>query len=254
MNQKNKELYVGRELRRPGYKVKDIDSFGLLTKTGANLEDVALQLDATPIMIIVTEVFLGGASKKHPGEVLAQAARLNCIAPDVVHYRHNQRDVHVRTARKHNYEQNTRKTLALSRGAGQGLFIVRAPGVSPIEAAEDLKANGIQFVVTKVAGNRQARINVSASDKWLVVRSELYNPQAMLRPTLSNSTHQLNNAIVECLKAPVSEDYEYLIEFESQLVRVLDVLAERGEGKSENAQALYEKLQHVQVKLEVCES
>ncbi|MVC22400.1 hypothetical protein D6V10_08075 [Vibrio cholerae] len=254
MNQKNNELYVGRELRRPGYKVKDIDSFGLMTKTGANLEDVALQLDANPIMVMVTEVFLGGASKKHPGETLPQAARLNCIAPEAVHYRHNQRDVNVRTARKHNYEQNTRKTLALSRGAGQGLFILRAPDVSPIEAAEDLKSNGIQFVVSKVAGNRQARINVSASDKWLVVRSELYNPHAMLRPTLSNSGHQLNNAIIECLKAPASGDYEYLIEFESQLVRVLNVLAERGEVKSDNAQTLYEKLQEVQAKLEVCEA
>lgn len=254
MNQKNNELYVGRELRRPGYKVKDIDSFGLMTKTGANLEDVALQLDANPIMVMVTEVFLGGASNKHPGETLPQAARLNCIAPEAVHYRHNQRDVNVRTARKHNYEQNTRKTLALSRGAGQGLFILRAPGVSPIEAAEDLKSNGIQFVVSKVAGNRQARINVSASDKWLVVRSELYNPHAMLRPTLSNSGHQLNNAIIECLKAPASGDYEYLIEFESQLVRVLNVLAERGEVKSDNAQTLYEKLQEVQAKLEVCEA
>ncbi|HFG1874079.1 hypothetical protein [Vibrio cholerae] len=254
MNQKNNELYVGRELRRPGYKVKDIDSFGLMTKTGANLEDVALQLDANPIMVMVTEVFPGGASKKHPGETLPQAARLNCIAPEAVHYRHNQRDVNVRTARKHNYEQNTRKTLALSRGAGQGLFILRAPGVSPIEAAEDLKSNGIQFVVSKVAGNRQARINVSASDKWLVVRSELYNPHAMLRPTLSNSGHQLNNAIIECLKAPASGDYEYLIEFESQLVRVLNVLAERGEVKSDNAQTLYEKLQEVQAKLEVCEA
>ncbi|MDW2320230.1 hypothetical protein R7127_08045 [Vibrio sp. 1159] len=253
MNQLNNDLYVGREHRRPGYKVKDIDSFTLMTKTGASIENIALHLDTTPIMIMVTEVFPGVESRRHPGETLPHAARLNCVAPDVVHYRHNQKDVHVRTARLHNLEQNARKNLALSRGVGQGVFILRAPNVSPIESAEDLRNNGIQFVVSKVSPNRQARIVVSASDKWLVVRSELYNPDAMLRPAPSDTEQQMNNAIKECLKAPILDDYEYLIGYERQLVRVLDVI-EGQRVKTESAQELYMKLKEVQRRLALCEA
>ena len=167
-----------RNAPRPGFFVRQTDSISISTKRGVDLNGLAMLLESNPIQLIITEAKPGGRSKQ-TGVIVEAGTTINCLVPSGVHAQFNEFDINVRTIKENQGAHNPHKALTISRNVGQSIMLVRNPQFAAIDAAEDLKTNGIKVLSPNVNGNRTSRISIKATGLWMVVRSELYNPRLM---------------------------------------------------------------------------
>lgn len=207
-----KSISFDRNAPRPGFFIRATDSITISTKTGVDINGLAMLLESNPLNIIITDAKPGDRHGSS-GEELEPGTSINCLVPSGVHAQFNEFDINVRTARGRSGIPEPHKSLTVSRCAGQSLIIVRDPEFSALEAAQDLKTNGIQILSPNVSGNRMSRVTVKATSMWMVVRSELYNPSTMNN---SGLTHY-RGLLVTAIDVPGSNECKY-----KHLTKLLD--------------------------------
>lgn len=230
-----KSISFDRNAPRPGFFVRTTDSITISTKTGVDINGLAILLENNPLNIIITDAKPGSIDSSSGGN-LEQGTIINCIVPSGAHAQFNEFDINVRTARGRSGLQEPHKSLTISRCAGQSLIIIRNPKFTALEAANDLKDNGIQILSPNVSGNRMGRITVKATDMWMVVRSELYNPA-----TMSNSelTHY-RGLLVTAIDVPGSNEskYNHLTKLSKRIEKANSELEIMSDGNIEISQLL----------------
>lgn len=228
-----KSISFDRTAPRPGFFIRTTDSITISTKTGVDINGLAMLLESNPLNIIITDAKPGG---KHgfSGEDLEPGTTINCLVPSGVHAQFNEFDINVRTARGRSGVPDPHKSLTVSRCAGQSLIIVRNPEFSALEAAQDLKTNGIQILSPNVGGNRMSRVTVKATGMWMVVRSELYNPATMNNSSL---THY-RGLLVTTIDVPGSNEckFKHLTKLLARIEKAISELESMNSSNDEISQ------------------